>query len=68
MFPSLTKPSLVEWPSPEESLTTQSEETTPESAQPAYTDSPVEEAAVKVTEEEAAPVVRPAQGPVLSRH
>ena len=47
---------------PGESLTTQSEETIPESAQPAYTDSPVEEAAVKVTEEEAAPIVRPAEG------
>ena len=37
---------------PEESLTTQSEETTPKGTQPVYTDSPVEEATVKVTEEE----------------
>ena len=37
---------------PEESLTTQSEEAAPKSTQPAYTDSPVEEAAVKITEEE----------------
>ena len=43
---------------PEESLTTQLEETAPESAQPVYTDSPVEEATVK----EAAPVVGPAEG------
>ena len=47
---------------PEESLTTQSEKTIPKSAQPVDTDSPVEEAAVKVTEEEAAPIVRPADG------
>ena len=46
----------------EESLTSQLEKTIPESTQTAYTDSPVEEAAVKVTEEEAAPIVRPAEG------
>ena len=46
---------------PEESLTTQLEKTIPESTQPVYTNSPVEEAAVKVTEEEAAPIVRPAE-------
>ena len=37
---------------PEESLTTQLEEAAPKSAQPAHTNSPVEEAAVKITEEE----------------
>ena len=47
---------------PEESLTIQLGKIIPESAQPAYTDSPVEEAAVKGTEEEAAPIVRPAEG------
>ena len=37
---------------PEGPLTTQLEETAPKNAQPAYADSPAEEAAVKVTEEE----------------
>ena len=37
---------------PEESLTTQSEEATPKSAQPAHTNSPVEEATAKITKEE----------------
>ena len=44
---------------PQESLTTQLEKTIPKSAQPASTDSPIEEAAGQVTEEEAAPIVRP---------
>ena len=47
---------------PDESLTTQSGKTVPERAQPTYTDSSVEEAAVKVTKEEAAPVVRLSEG------
>ena len=47
---------------PEEPLTTQFEETAPESAQPVSTNSPIEEAAVKVTKREAAPAVRPAEG------
>ena len=47
---------------PEESLTTKLEKTIPESTQPVYTNSPVKEAVVKVTEEEAAPIVRPAEG------
>ena len=46
----------------EELLTTQSEETTPKSAQPVSTNSPIKEAAVKVAKREAAPVVRPAEG------
>ena len=37
---------------PEEPLTTQSEETAPKNAQPAYGNSPAEQAAGKVTEEE----------------
>ena len=37
---------------PEESLTTELEEATPKSAQPVHTNSPVEEATVKITEEE----------------
>ena len=37
---------------PEGPLITQSEETDPKNAQPAYADPPAEEAAVKVTEEE----------------
>ena len=37
----------------EEPSTTQSEEATPKSAQPMQTDSPVEEAAAKITEEPA---------------
>ena len=47
---------------PEESLTTQSEETTPKSAQPVSTNSSSEEAAVKVTKREPTPPVRPAEG------
>ena len=47
---------------PEESLTSQSEKTIPGSTQPVYPNSPVEEATVKVTEEEAAPNMRPAEG------
>ena len=47
---------------PEESLTTQSEETAPKSAQPVSTNSPIEEAAMKVAKREAAPAVRPAEG------
>ena len=47
---------------PDESLTTQLGITVLESAQPVYMDSPVEEAAVKVTREEAAPIVRPTEG------
>ena len=53
---------------PEEPLTTQLEETAPESTQPVSTNSLIEEAAVKVTKREAAPVVRPAEGPILSRN
>ena len=52
---------------PDKSLTTQLETTIPESAQPASTNSPIEEAAVKVAEEEAAPVVRPLEGPSTSQ-
>ena len=52
---------------PEESLTTQSEETAPESAQPVFTNSPIEEAAVKVTRREPAPIVRPAEGSSTSQ-
>ena len=37
---------------PKESLTTQSKEATPNSAQPVHPNSPVEEAAVKIIEEE----------------
>ena len=44
---------------PDESLTTQSEKTAPESAQPASTDSPIEKAAVKVA--------RPPEGPSTSQ-
>ena len=52
---------------PDESLTTQSEKTIPKSAQPASTNSPIEEAALKVAEEEAASVVRPLEGPNTSQ-
>ena len=37
---------------PEESMTTQSEEAAPKSAQPVHTNSPVEEATMMITEEE----------------
>ena len=47
---------------PEEPLTTHSEKTISESAQAVSTNFPVEEAAMKVTKREAAPVVRPAEG------
>ena len=47
---------------PDESLTTQLGKTIAESTQPAYTNSLVEEAVVKVTKEEAVPVVRPPEG------
>ena len=52
---------------PEESLTIQSEKTIPKSAQPVSTNSPIEEAAVKVAEEEAAPIVRPLEEPSTSQ-
>ena len=52
---------------PDESLTTQLETTVPESAQPVSTNSPIEEAAVKVAEEEAAPVAVPPEGPSTSQ-
>ena len=51
----------------EESLTTQSEKTAPESAQPASTNSPIKESAVKVAEEEASPIVRPPEEPITSQ-
>ena len=47
---------------PEESLTMQLEDTAPKSAQPVSTNSPTEEAAMKVAKREAAPAVRPAEG------
>ena len=47
---------------PEEPLTSLLEETTPESAHPVSTNSPIEEAAMKVAKREAAPTVRPAEG------
>ena len=49
---------------PDESLTTQLEKTIPESVQPVPTNSPIEEAAVKVAKEEA--VARPLEGPSTS--
>ena len=52
---------------PEESLATQSEKTAPESAQPVSTNSPIEEAAVKVAKEEAAPIMRPLEEPTTSQ-
>ena len=52
---------------PEESLTTQLEKTVPKSAQPASTNSPIEEAAVKVAEEEAVPIARPLEEPSTSQ-
>ena len=52
---------------PNESLTTQLEKTVPESAQPASTNSPIVEAAVKVAKEEATPIVRPPEGPSTSQ-
>ena len=51
---------------PEESLTTQSEKTIPESPQPVSTDSPIKQAAVKVIKEEAASIVRPPGEPSTS--
>ena len=47
---------------PEEPLASQLEKTIPESTQPVYPDPLVEEAAVKVTGEEAAPTVGPTEG------
>ena len=52
---------------PEESLTTQLVKTTPKKAQPVSTDCPIEEAAVKVAEEEAAPIARPPEEPSTLR-
>ena len=52
---------------PDESLTTQLEKTAPESAQPVSTDSPIEEAVVKVAEEEATPIAGPPEGPSTSQ-
>ena len=52
---------------PEESLTTQLEKTISESAQPACANSPIREAAVKVTEEEAASIARPPEEPSTSQ-
>ena len=51
---------------PEESLTTQSEETTPKSTQPVSTNSPIEEVALKVAKKEAAPTVEPPEEPSTS--
>ena len=51
---------------PEESLTTQSEKTAPKSTHLVSTNSPIEEAAVKVAEKEAAPIVRPPKEPSTS--
>ena len=52
---------------PEKSLTTQSEETTPESAQPVSTDSPIKEDAMKVAEEEVASTAGPPEEPSTSQ-
>ena len=52
---------------PEDSLTAQSEKTIPKSVQPAPTNSPIEEAAVKVAEEEATPIARPPEEPSTSQ-
>ena len=52
---------------PEKPLTTQLEETAPKSAQPVSTDSPIGEAAMKVTEKEAAPTARPPEEPSTSQ-
>ena len=47
---------------PDESLTAQSERTVPESTQLASINSPIDEGAVKVAEEEATPIARPLEG------
>ena len=52
---------------PGESLTNQSETTIPESAQPASTNSPIEEVAVKAAAEEASPIGRLPEGPSTSQ-
>ena len=52
---------------PEESLTTQLEKGAPKSTQPASTNSPIEEAAMKVAEKEAAPTARPPEEPSTSQ-
>ena len=54
------------WPSQRNPQPPSWRKTTPESAQPASTNSPVEEAAMKVAEEEAAPIVRPPEEPSTS--
>ena len=51
---------------PEESLTTQLEETAPKSAQTASTNSPIEETALKVAKKEAAPAAGPPEEPSTS--
>ena len=52
---------------PDESLTNQSETAIPKSTKPVSTDSPIEEAAVKVAKEEATSVARPPEGPNTSQ-
>ena len=66
MFPSPMMLSFGGMAFPDESLTTQLEKTIPESTQPASTNSPIVKAAVKVAEE-AAPMVRPLEGPSTSQ-